>query len=394
MTLDDKPRPIEPPPAAPAPSAANRPFLTRIRAAGARLGRWLFRTRRRSIATILVGLPLVLCLSYWLFGFVAFADAASLVELKGLVQARPEQEDQWQPAHLNQLLWRQHRLRTGNGSSARLLFFNVSTVDLAENTEVGVLQVAKRRGGSAVDVVLKTWVGKTAIRAVRFVDPSSTFKVETPVASTVVRGARFTVQVAEDGTTQVDLEEGSAEIEVNGEIVTLAMGQRITLEPGGLYHTEQIFEPNPQLIYDKLDEAWAAPGDAWELELTETEVNQFLAAMSQQPDFFLRDSQVWFVEGEARAATTVLRPTRFDLSAAAAGRVTDGELRPQLRALAAGVALPLPEAVLTPALDQVLNRLQEYLVQSYDFVEFTDIRIEDGRLIVTGHKRPDAPVGQ
>ena len=208
----------------------------------------------------------------------------------------------------------------------------------------------------------------------------------------MVRGARFTVQVAEDGTTQIDLEEGSAEVKVKGEVVPLAMGERLTLQPDGLYKTEQVFEPDAQLMVDKLNAAWFASGDAWRLELTETDVNQFLAAMSQQPDFFLRDTQVWFLDGEARAATTVVKPTRFDLSGAAGVQVVNGEIRPRLKAVAAGVILPLPAAVLNPALDQVLNQLQDYLNRTYSFIEFRDIQIEEGRIIITGRKRPDAPV--
>jgi hypothetical protein len=350
-------------------------------------------TRRRRLVTVVLGIPLLLCLSYWFFGFIAFADAATLTELQGVVQTRLEDEAQWQPAQRSQLVWRKHRLRTGAESGARLLFFNVSSVELGENTEVSIVQVAKRRGGSAVEVVLKTWAGKTVVRAVRFVDPSSVFRVETPTASTTVRGARFSVEVAADGTTQIALEDGNAQVEAGGETVLLAMGESITLEPGGLYQIERIFEPDEQLLLDKLDAAWALPGDAWRLELTESEVNQFLAAMSRQPDFFLRDIQVWFVEGEARAAATVVRPAHFDLSAAAGAQVSDGQIKPQLRAVAAGIALPLPGAVLNPALDQVLDQLQAYLVQSYSFIEFSDVQIEDGRLIVTGRKRPGVPVG-
>jgi hypothetical protein len=90
----------------------------------------------------------------------------------------------------------------------------------------------------------------------------------------------------------------------------------------------------------------------------------------------------------------VTKPTRFDLSAAAGAQVVNGEIKPQIRAVAAGVALPVPGSVLNPALDQVTSQLQDYLSQSYHFVEFSDIQIENGRLLVTGHKRPDAPVGE
>ena len=375
------------------PSPAGQPLGARLRSFGARLKRVpLFRTRRRTLVTLLVGIPLVLCIGSWLFGFVAFADAASLVELKGIVQTRHEDEAQWQAARLNQLLGRKHRVRTGIGSSARLLFFDVSTIDLAEETEVSIAQLSKRRGGNGVDVVLKVWFGNMAVRAVRFVDPSSSFRVDTPTASTVVRGARFTMQVAEDGTTQIDVEEGTAEVEVGGEVVVLAMGERITLDPSGLYEVERIFEPNAELVARKTSAAWYAPGDEFRLELTENEINHFLAAMSRQPDFFLHDTQVWFVDGETRVATTVVEPARFDLSAAAGVRVVDGEVKPRVRAIAAGVALPVPGPVLNPALDWVLSQSEEYLAQAYSFIEFSAVQIEDGRIIVTGHKQPDAPV--
>ena len=135
----------------------------------------LFRTRRRTILTLLVGIPLVLCIGSWLLGLVVFADAATVTALKGVVQARHEENPQWEPAHVNQLLWHDYRMRTGSGSSARLVFFDVSTVDLDEETEVTIAQVSRRQGGNATRVVLKVWLGNMAVRAVRFVDPSSSF---------------------------------------------------------------------------------------------------------------------------------------------------------------------------------------------------------------------------
>jgi len=380
------------PDAEPSPTAGS--LRARLGLFGRRLkGTPLFRSRRRTVLTLLLGVPLFLCLTYLLLGFVAFADAATVVELKGMVQTRHEDEAQWQPACLNQLLWRKHLIRTGAASGARLLFFDVSTVDLEEETEVSIVQLVKRRGGEAVDVVLEVWLGKTAVRAVRFVDPSSSFRVDTPTASTVVRGARFTVQVDEDGTTQVDLEEGSAEVEIGDQVVLLAMGERITLDPDGLYITEKIFEPDGQIMFDKVGAAWNTPGDEFRLELRENEVNQYLAFVSQQqPDFFLRDTQIWFVDGEARVATTVVEPAHFDLSAAVSAEVVGGEIKPQMRSVAAGVVLPVPGSVLNPALDRVFEQLQDYLTQAYSFVELSDVQVGDGYVVVTGHKQPDAPV--
>ena len=77
----------------PAQKSSVRAHTTR--SFGARLKHSaFFRTRRRTVITLLLGVPLVLCSSFWLLGFVAFADAASLVELKGLVQTQHEDETQ------------------------------------------------------------------------------------------------------------------------------------------------------------------------------------------------------------------------------------------------------------------------------------------------------------
>ena len=374
---------------------AGNSLGARVGALGARLKRSpLFRTRRRTILTVLVGIPLVLCIGSWLLGLVVFADAATVTALKGVVQARHEENPQWEPAHVNQLLWHDYRMRTGSGSSARLVFFDVSTVDLQEETEVSIAHVSKRQGGNATQVVLKMWLGNMAVRAVRFVDPSSSFQVDTPTASTVVRGARFGVQVAADGTTQIDLEEGQAEVEINGETVALVMGERITLEPSGLYRVEQVFEPDARLVGDKVAAAWAASGDEFRLELTENEVNQFLAALGRQPDFFLRDTQVWFVDGEARAATTVVKPSPFDLSVATGFQVVDGKIKPRVRAMAAGVYLPVSGPVLNPALNLVVGRLGGYLEQAGEFIEFSGVEIGDGYFVVTGRKQLNAPASQ
>jgi hypothetical protein len=369
------------------PSPTREAFEARIQVFGAWLKRLpLFRTQRRAIITLLLGIPLFLCLGSWLLGLIRFSDVARLSALRGLVHTRHDDETEWEPAHLNQLLGREHWVRTGTGSGASLLFFDVSTVDLEEETEVSIAQISKRRGGNGVDVVLKVWMGETAVRAVRFLDPSSSFRVDTPTASTVVRGARFNVQVAEDGATQIDLEAGSAEVEVNGQVVDLAIGQRITLEPDGLYEVEQVFEPDAQPVIDKVNAALAAPGDAFQLELTENEVNQFLAAMSRDPDFALQDTQIWFVDDEARVATMVVEPIRFDLSAALGVQVEDGEIKPQMKAMAAGVIWPVPVSLLSPALDQVIRQQEEYLVLAYDLIEFSDVQFEDETIIVVGQK--------
>jgi len=128
--------------------------------------------------------------------------------------------------------------------------------------------------------------------------------------------------------------------------------------------------------------------------LTENEVNQFLAAVGRQPGFFLRDTQVWFVDGEARAATTVVKPSPFDLSVATGFQVVDGKIKPRVRAMAAGVYLPVSGPVLNPALNLVVGRLGGYLEQAGEFIEFSGVEIGDGYFVVTGRKQLNAPASQ
>ena len=351
------------------------------------------RRRRWRIVVTVLCIPLLLCASYWVAGKVAFADTATLVELKGSVQTRHEDVEQWDPAHLRQIVSGKQRLRTGEGSGARLLFFDVSTVDLLENTEVSITRVAKRRGGKAVDVVLKTWIGKTVVRAVRFIDPSSTFRVDTPTASTVVRGARFTVAVDEEGTTEIELDNGTAEVRLGRETVKVEVGERITLATDGTYRKERAFEPDAGFVVNKVGTSWEAPEETFDVTLTETEINHFLAAMSEQDsEFFLDDTQIWFVEDEARIEATVTTPARFDLAASLGIAVEDGRLKPDLNSIAAGVALPIPAPILDLAVETILARVEAYIAEAYSFVEFTDVEIHDGYVVVTGTKQPDAPI--
>ena len=353
-----------------------------------------FRNRRRTFITLVVFIPLLACLSCWLIGFVGLADTAKLVEMRGLVHTRHDEETQWEPATLNQLLGHLHWVRTGTSSGARLVFFDVSSVDLEEETEVRIDRIRRRRGGDGVDVVLNVWLGNAAIRAVRFVDPSSAFRVDTPTASTMVRGARFSVQVDEEGSTQIDLEEGNAEVQIGEEVVSLGMGQRITLDPDGLYTTEQLFEPNAQLLLDKINAAWYSSSDTVELELTDTEINHFLAATGQESGLPIRDTQIWFVDGEARIATTLTEPAELDVSTAVALNIVDGQIELDFQSVSAGIALPVPRAVLNVAINGLVDQIQALSSVMYDYLEFSQVEIGDGNIIIVGQRLPDAPTVQ
>jgi hypothetical protein len=345
-------------------------------------------SRRLRILLIVLCVPLLACLAYWLLGLVVLPDAAQVIELKGVVQTHGARDGLWRPVQVNQLMRAKDWMRTAKEASARVRFFDVSTADLQENTEITIEQLGKRRQRDSGNVTVKLWAGEMAVRAVRLMDPSSSLRIETPTASTVVRGARFTVQVGEEGQTQIDLHEGNMDVAIGDEVVSLGMGERITTDAGSGYQRERVFEPNAQLVIDRIDAAWTAPGEAFRLDLPENEINQFLAAASGQPGVPVRDAQLWFTDGRARIAATLLEPMEMDLSATIEIRVVNGRLDPQIKLNTAGVGLPVPTALLEQAIKASLGQARDQLDEAQAYVEFSEARIEDGRLLLVGRKRP------
>jgi hypothetical protein len=349
------------------------------------------RRRRGCLVALAVVLlvPLLACLGYWLFSRLAVDAAAQVDELSGLVHVQRKDELPWNPAQLNQLVWGKDWIRTGESSGARLRFFDVSTADVGPSTEVMVEKLARKRTGNSGSATLKMWSGTVLVRAVRFMDPSSLFRVDTPTASTVVRGARFSVEVEPDGETSVEVQQGSAEVRVGGETLTLGMGEQLTISAEGEVETRRVFEPDPTLVRNRVQEAWDAPGANYQVELPEDELNQFLAAAGGQGDLPFKDPQIWLTEDGARLSATVVEPIQVDVSTEFDIRVVDGRLVPQVAVGAGGLPVPVPGPVLDLALRTVLGQIQAYLDQGEGYVEFSDVQIKEGRIVAVGKKTLD-----
>jgi hypothetical protein len=339
---------------------------------------------------VLLLVPLLACLGYWAFSRLAVDAAAQVEELSGLVHVQRNKELAWSPATLNQIVWGKDWIRTGDGSSARLRFFDVSTADVDPSTEIMVEELAKKRRGDSGHVVLKMWSGKVAMRAVRLMDPSAFYRVDTPTASTVVRGARFTVEIDADGSTRVEVQQGSAEMTAGGETFRLEMGEQAVVDAEGQIERRRILDPDPTLIQERIENAWNAQGETYRVELPEGEINQFLAAVGSQTGLPVEDPQVWLVGDEARVFATLTQPAPIDLAAALDVQVMDGRLVPQITVGAGGLPLSVPGPLMDVALNTTLGQLQGYLDEAYAYVEFSEVQIRDGRIVAVGKKQPGA----
>jgi len=368
----------------------NGESLDKLRSQAERIRAWLahspfFRTRRRTVVSALVILPVFFCLTYWLLGSIAFAHTATLTDLKGVVQTRREQATAWGPAHKNQMLKNQDRVKTGEMSAATLLFFDVSTAHLDEQTEVSVVEISTRRGGSVVTVVLKTWAGETWVRAVRFADPASTFRVDTPTASTVVRGARLSVAVAADGSTQVDVEQGRADVTAGGQTVTVGMGEQAVITPDADLTIRRVFEPDAKPVEEKVQTAFDSPGKEFHLEFEELEVNQYLMATLVEDEQFLADPQVWFVEDEIVLAVRVTAPVELEVTMVVVPHIKQGQIQPVIESISAG-GLPVPSQLANTLVGFVMESFQAAIGEAYEYLDFSDIRIEDGKITIKALK--------
>lgn len=339
------------------------------------------------VLALILLVPLLVYLGYWAFSRLAVGAAARLDELSGLVHVQRKDELDWNPAQLNQLLWGKDWIRTGAGSSARLRFFDVSTADVGSSTKVMVERVARKRGGDSGSVSLKMWSGDLAVRAVRFVDPGSIFRVDTPTASTVVRGARFTVGIEPDGGTRVEVQQGSAEVRVEGESHSVGMGEELTVGAGGKVERRRVFEPDAAPLQNRIEDAWAVPGADYQVELPEDELNQFLAAVvGSQEGLPVRDPQIWLAGNQALLSATVIEPIELDASVVLEIQVVEGKLALRIKVGAGGLPLPVPGPVLDMAMQTVLGQVQGYLDQAHEYVEFSEVQIKDGRVVAVGHK--------
>lgn len=364
--------------------------MEKIRFQAERMRAWLahspfFRTRRRAVVSALVILPILLCLGYWLLGYIAFAHTATLTDLKGVVQTKREQATAWEPAHKNQVIKNQDRVRTGEMSAATLLFFDVSTADLGEQTEVSVVEISTRRGGSVATVILKTWAGKTWVRAVRFADPASTFRVDTPTASTVVRGARLNVAVAADGSTQVDVEQGWADVTAGDQTVTVGMGEQAVVTSGADLTTRRVFEPDAKPMEEKVQAAFDSPEKEFYLELEELEVNQYLMAILSEDEQFFTDPQVWFVEDEIVLGARVTTPIDMEVTMVVVPHIKQGQIQPVIESISAG-GLPVPSQLANTLVDFVMESFQTAIGEAYPYLDFSGIHVEDGKITIKALK--------
>ena len=127
-------------------------------------------------------------------------------------------------------------ITTGDNGSANLIFFDGSVMEVKANSQILVNELSTASTGST-SVGLKELVGRTINRVAKLVDSSSKYKVETPAATTLVRGTIFDLLVQQNGDTIVKAEQGSVSFTASGVTVTINQGFQSSASVGGIPST-------------------------------------------------------------------------------------------------------------------------------------------------------------
>ena len=123
------------------------------------------------------------------------------------------------------------RIDTGRQSAARLTFLDGTRLSIGANSNVTLDQFVFDLDPNKSSVAMSIAVG-----TLRFVSgnlPKSRYLIKTPTATIGVRGTIIEVIVAPDGTTTVNVIEGSATVTSQGVTTTVNAGFTVAVPPGG-----------------------------------------------------------------------------------------------------------------------------------------------------------------
>jgi hypothetical protein len=140
-------------------------------------------------------------------GAVASSPLAVLSTVAGNVQVMKSGATGWLPGEMGMALGPDDKIRTETGGRAAVTFFEGSTVELDDGTEIGLAELSQ--AGTVNRIKVKQEIGKTVSRVKKLVDPASSYEVETVAAIASVRGTTIHVYVDESGQTVVGNEEGA-----------------------------------------------------------------------------------------------------------------------------------------------------------------------------------------
>ncbi len=150
----------------------------------------------------------------------------------------------WEKAEVGTTLQPGDIVKSAKGSHAEVTFFDGSTIELEQSTELAMSELGIDDNGSTTIRLVQS-LGKTISRVKKLTDPASRYEVETPAAIAAVRGSVMVVTVEDDGTTTVANVSGDIRVIVDGEEYIIHEGMKRTIIPGQKPGPEVPINPPP-----------------------------------------------------------------------------------------------------------------------------------------------------
>ena len=179
---------------------------------------------------------------------------ARIAGLYGEAEVRRSFDKRYIPLLENLLLRGGDVLRTWRHAGARILFENGNYIVLRSHSKVRLLSLKPTASSMKPNVRLELIEGNIWSRTVGKV--KGTFVIETPTASTIIRGTDFRLKVEPGRATRLEVLDGTVELEAGDETV-LVPANRGILARGGEVISEleplpdaprELIEPQPERV--------------------------------------------------------------------------------------------------------------------------------------------------
>jgi peptide/nickel transport system substrate-binding protein len=162
----------------------------------------------------------------------------------------------WIEAQVGMSLEPGDSVKTGDNSSAKITFFEGSTMELEAGTEIEIGSLDISRDTDSTTIILEQTIGSIIFRVTKIVDPASRYEVETPAGVVAVRGSIMQVNVIEDGTTWATNLEGDIWAVAQGVELQVPQGQQCIISPGQPPTLTVSFVQMTNADVESLDPAW------------------------------------------------------------------------------------------------------------------------------------------
>lgn len=192
--------------------------------------------RQSAVALIFIFALLIIFAVYLSYSLAILQRVAIVDAVEGEAQLLVHGEGDPKPVEEGRLVRAGDVLITGPDSSVELRWVRWAggmRITVGENSRFKVIRSIVKRSTNEEKSRLRLDVGRIWVRLRQALTGRSKFEVETPTIVAAVRGTIFSVEVAEDGSSRVEVYEGTVEVSgEDGALATLTSGSQVWLQPG------------------------------------------------------------------------------------------------------------------------------------------------------------------